>query len=202
MKTLHYALAAIALFVVLLAAACSAPAPTQQANNPPPAPTLAPPPTAIQPAATAVPPVQPSGGGAVVQAPICQASGSCSAVTAEQINLDCVKKVPYVNVLVPPGTKFEVLDKSGEFVCNDSGMVVNGKEVLSCRGKVLYSFQLKLTNAACDSSALQTGTGQCQEGYGFDAAQNCCAPVSAGSGGSTTVTVNLPACPTPMPSNP
>jgi len=113
-----------------------------------------------------------------------------------------VKKVPYVNVLVPPGTKYEVLDKSGAFVCDDTGMVVNDKEVLTCRGKVLYSFQLKLTNASCDSGALQTGTGQCQEGYGFDAAQNCCAPVSAGSGGSTTVTINLPGCPTPMPSNP
>ena len=199
MKPKHYSLAAVALLVAALAAACSAPAPVAP-TSPPSAPTFSPPPTA-QALATAAPAIQPTTANPVL-APICQASTSCEALNAEQIPLDCVKKVPYVNVLVPPGTNYEVLDKSGDFVCDDTGMVVNGKQVLTCRGKVLFSFQLKLTNAACDSGALQTGTGQCQEGYGYDAAQNCCAPVSAGSGGSTTVTVNLPGCPTPVPNTP
>ncbi len=195
MKQTLYSLAAVGFLVALLAAACTAPAPTQQ--PPAPAPTLAAPAPTV-----AAPAVQPATASGAVQAPICQASATCEALNAEQIQLECVKKVPYTNVLVPPGTKFEVLDKTGAFTCDDTGVVVNGKEVLTCRGKVLFSFQLKLTNAACDGAALTTGTGQCQEGYGFDSAQNCCAPVSAGSGGSTTVTVNLSACPTPMPGNP
>ena len=150
MKPKHYSLAAVALLVAALAAACSAPAPVAP-TSPPSAPTFSPPPTA-QALATAAPAIQPTTANPVL-APICQASTSCEALNAEQIPLDCVKKVPYVNVLVPPGTNYEVLDKSGDFVCDDTGMVVNGKQVLTCRGKVLFSFQLKLTNAACDSGA-------------------------------------------------
>src|SRR5512143_825295 len=83
------------------------------------------------------------------QAPICQATSSCAALNAEQIPLDCVKKIPYTNVLVPKGTIFQVLDDSGEFTCIDSGVVFNEKQVLTCHGKELYAFQLKLTNASC-----------------------------------------------------
>ncbi len=133
---------------------------------------------------------------AAQQAPICEATTSCAALDAEQILLDCVKKVPYTNVLVPQGTTFQVVDDSGNFSCIDSGVVVNGKEVLTCHGKELYSFQLKLSNPSC-SSSLEVGTGQCQDGYGYDGANKCCAPV--GSDGGTTVTVNLGACPLPGP---
>ncbi len=133
---------------------------------------------------------------AVQQAPICQATSSCAALNAEQIPLDCVKKVPYTNVLVPKGTTFQVVDNSGAFACIDSGVVVNDKQVLTCHGKELYSFQLKLSNASCGSS-LEAGTGQCVDGYGYDAANKCCALL--GTNGSTTVTVNLGACPLPSP---
>ncbi len=133
------------------------------------------------------------------QAPICQASETCAALDAVQIPLSCVKKVPYTNVLVPVGTSFEVLDQSGDFMCLDTGVVVNDKEVLTCHGKELYSFQLRLTNASCTDASLATGTGQCDDGYGYDAGQKCCAPVTSTSAGSTTVTVNLGACPLPNP---
>jgi hypothetical protein len=133
---------------------------------------------------------------AVQQPPICQATASCAALDAEQIPLDCVKKVPYTNVLVPTGTTFRVLDTSGDFSCINSGVVVNGKQVLTCHGKQLYSFQIQLSNAAC-GGAPQGGTGQCQDGYGYDAANQCCAPL--GANGSTTVSVNLGACPLPSP---
>jgi hypothetical protein len=162
---------------LLLAAAC-APVATPQAQ-----PASAP---AAQPVA------------AVAVAPICQTGGSCTAPTAEQHEIDCVNKMPYTNVLVEAGTAFEVLDKSGDFTCNDSGMVVDGKRVISCFGKELYRFDLKLTNTTCSGAGLQTGTGQCQEGYGFDAAQNCCAPVGGDTPGSTVVSVELGACPLPQ----
>jgi len=40
-----------------------------------------------------------------------------------------------------------------------------------------------------------TGTGQCPDGYGYDATQVCCAPVNASVGGSTTIKVNMGGCP-------
>ncbi len=195
MQTRSYLAEALLLSLILLTTACSAPkAPPTITSS---IPTLASGP-AVQPSPTAESVVQPTTPGGVTQAPICQAAATCEALNAEQIPLDCVKKVPYTNVLVPTGTTFEVVDKSGSFACIDSGMVVNGKEVLTCHGRELYAFQLKLTNSACSTASLVTGTGQCQEGYGFDAAQKCCAPVSStGGAGFTTVTINLGACPAP-----
>ncbi len=134
------------------------------------------------------------------QAPLCAATASCAALGAEQIPVGCVKKVPYTNVLVPTGTTFEVLDQSGNFSCVDSGVQVNGQEVLTCHGTPLFAFQLKLTNAACAGTLLDTSTGQCQDGYGYDATAKCCAPVSDSSAGTATVTINLGGC--PLPSNP
>lgn len=135
---------------------------------------------------------------AMQPAPICAATASCAALNAEQIPLDCVKKVPYTNVLVPKGTTFQVVDDSGDFSCIDSGVVVNDKQVLTCHGKELYSFQLKLSNASCGGS-LQAGTGQCPDGYGYDASNQCCGPLGTNGDGSITVTVNLGACPLPNP---
>ncbi len=135
----------------------------------------------------------------MVQAPICQASQTCAGLDAEQIPLSCVKKVPYTNVLIPQGTTFQVQDPSGDFLCLDTGVVVNGKEVITCHGKELYSFQLQLTNPGCTGATLATGTGQCDDGFGYDASQKCCTPINAASAGSTIVTVNLGACPLPNP---
>jgi hypothetical protein len=146
----------------------------------------------LQPTAVIVPAVDTSSA-----PPLCAAAASCAALNAEQIPLQCVKKVPYTNVLVPRGTTFEVVDASGDFTCTDSGVVVNGKEVLTCHGKELYAFQLKLSNPACSASTLPTDRGQCQPGYGYDASQKCCTPVGGDADGSTVVSVNLGACPVP-----
>ena len=196
MNKTYYPIAAMAVLILLFAAACSAPAPTAAPQQQASAPTLdvqapteppMPAPTTIQPAPQA------NNGGA--QAPICQAASSCQALNAQQVQLECIKKVPYTNVLVPQGTKFETVDNTGLFVCNDTGQVVNGQDVITCRGKPLWSYNLKLTNAACGAGNLQTGTGQCQQGYGYDAAQQCCSPVTSGSAGFAMVTVNMAGCP-------
>jgi hypothetical protein len=139
---------------------------------------------------------------AVQYAPICQTGTACQVVSAEQHQIDCVNKMPYTNVLVQPGTSYEVLDKSGDFTCNDSGRIVDGKQVITCFGKELYRFDLKLANSACGGAKLQPGTGQCQDGYGFDAAQQCCAPVDGDSAGSIVVSVDLGGCPLPQTSRP
>jgi hypothetical protein len=198
MNTTVRILAAGALTLLLLASACSMYAPVLDTLST--IPTRAAGPTlerisalgsALQPSAT--------GSSSPQAVPFCDVSSSCQAFDAEQIPLDCVKKVPYTNVLVPIGTRFEVVDKSGNFTCVDTGMVVNGKEVVSCHGRQLYSFELELTNAACTDANISVGSGQCQDGYGYDAAQQCCAAIPAGADGSITVRVNLGACPVPNP---
>jgi hypothetical protein len=198
---------ATVVLVVLTAAACSPAATTTQApalqSLPTQAPTMAPatsepanqapPPTPASPSAAS----QPSPAGQL--APVCETANACAAVSPEQHEIGCVQKIPYTNVLVPPNTQFEVMDKSGDFDCRDSGTTVDGKMVLTCYGKQLYSFDLKLTGAACGAS-LSANSDQCQQGYGYDSAQQCCAPLQAGETGSSTVQVNLGACPLPRPS--
>lgn len=195
-KALVY-LAAIALLVSLSMSACSVLTPGKSTA----APSISGGGLATELFRNSAPSLQPTslGSGASQDVPICQASETCQAFDAEQIPLDCVKKIPYTNVLVPPGTKFEVVDKSGDFTCIDTGLVVNGKEVLTCHGKQLYSFELSLTNASCGASPLATGTGKCQDGYGYDVAQKCCTAIPSGTDGSITVRVNLGACPVPNP---
>ena len=194
MRKSPYLLLAMTVFVVLIISACSPAAPATQAA-PPPAEVV---PT--QPPAEVVVPTQPAPT-AQTFAPACQAIISCAAPNVkdtEAATTYCVEKVPYQNISVPPGTTFESLDPTGEFKCQDSGTVVDGKNILTCSGKELTAYDLKLTNSACGASALATGTGQCQDGQGYDAAQNCCAPLTDASAGSVTIKVNMGACPGPQ----
>lgn len=203
----HILLVAVTLLVIMTGAACSAAGagPAQPAsesvNQPavqqqPSAAPANPPAVAEQPSAAPAPTEQPA---SPKLAPICQGTvaGACQAAVAEEQDIGCVDKVPYTNVLLAANTQYEVLDKTGTFKCSDSGIVVDGKTVLTCYGKPLYTFDLKLTGADCGSTSLSTGTGQCQDGYGYDAARQCCAPLSGNASGSSTVQVSLGACPLP-----
>ncbi len=195
MRKSIYLLLAMTVLMVLFVSACGSPAPATQAA-PPPAevvPTQAP----VEAAA----PTQQPAPTAQTFAPACQAVTSCAAPDVKEIAGDqnyCVEKIPYQNISVAPGTTFESLDPTGEFKCQDSGTVVDGKNVLTCTGKELTAYDLKFTNSACAANALATGTGQCQEGQGYDAAQNCCAPLTDASAGSVTIKVNMGACPGPQ----
>jgi hypothetical protein len=194
MKKPTYLLLSMTVFVVLFASACSGAAPATQAAPPPVevVPTQAP----VEVAPTAAP-EQPV---ATLQtfAPACQAPTSCATPEVkdtEAASTFCVDKIPYQNINVAPGTLFESLDPSGELKCQDSGTVVDGKSVITCSGKQLWTYELKFTNSACAANTLTTGTGQCQDGLGYDAAQNCCAPLTAADSGSVTIKVNMGACP-------
>lgn len=183
MKKSTLILAVMTLFVFVFATACGGASAAPAAA----------PVQAAQPAQPAQP-VQ----NAPASAPVCQSGNSCAApavTDTEPINTFCVNKIPYQNLSLDPGTTFESLDPSGELKCQDSGTVVDGKNIVTCTSKQLWKYQLKLTNAACGGGSLATGTGQCQEGYGYDAAQNCCAPLGGGSGGVTVITINMGACP-------
>ena len=199
MKKSMYIFMAIGLLVAVFASACGTPATTQQAP-PPPAQsvdTAVPPPAAEAPTATTA--------AQQAFAPACQGSSSCSApdVTDTAANTTyCVKKVPWQNILAPAGTTFEPVPKDTDpkffpLICQDAGTVVDGKEVFSCRGQELWTYDLKVTSPSCGGAAnLQTGTTNCAEGQGYDAANNCCSAVDASGGGSVMIKVNLGACPT------
>jgi hypothetical protein len=198
MRKTTYFLLVITVFVTVFASACGgSPAPATQAAPPPV--NVAP----TQPPVQAVAPTQQQAAAAPAQnfAPACQAAVSCSAPEVKDIeaaNTFCVEKIPYTNISLAPGTTFEALDPKGELKCKDSGTVVNGKNIITCTGKQLWTYDLKVTNTSCASNSLATGTGQCPDGSGYDTAQNCCAPLTNDGGGSVTIKVNMGACPLPQ----
>jgi hypothetical protein len=193
MKKTTYLTIVMTVIVVLFASACGGT--TVPAAQPPveSAPTQAP----VQAAPQAQAPAEQAAPAATTFAPACQAAASCAApdvkdtVAAERY---CVQKIPYQNILIDDGVVFEVLDPS-KLTCADNGTKVDGKRVIECHGTEAWSSQVKFTNTACNGASLQTGTGQCQEGLGYDAAQNCCAPLTSGDAGSITITVNMGECP-------
>jgi hypothetical protein len=189
MKKTLCLLAMIAL-VVLFASACApAAAPATQA---------APPPVEVVP--TQVPPVDvaPTTAPAQTFAPACQAVATCAAPDVKDTvasDRACVKKIPYEYIFIDDGVTFEVLEPD-KLTCVDNGTrSSDGKRAIECHGTPAWASQVKFTNTACGGTSLTTGTGQCQEGLGYDAAQNCCAPLSTGDTGSVIITVNMGACP-------
>jgi hypothetical protein len=186
MKRTNYFLLAMTVFVVLFASACSGSAAPATQAAPPPAEVVT-----TQAAAEVVATAQ-------TFAPACPSAASCAAPGVKDTSPNetyCVQKAPYQNISVMPGTTFESLDPTGDLRCQDSGTVVDGKNVITCTSKQLWTYELKFTNSACATNALATGTGQCQDGLGYDAAQNCCAPLAAADAGSVTIKINMGACP-------
>jgi len=193
MKKKTYLLLAMTILVVLFVSACGgSTAPATQAAPPPVevVPTQAP--------AEVAPTTAPEQPAATVQtfAPACQAAAPCAApAVTDTVAADryCVEKIPYQNILVDQGVTFEALDPAN-LTCVDNGTMVDGKHVVECHGTPAWKTQVKFTNTACSSASLATGTGQCQDGLGYDAAQNCCAPLAASDAGSVTITVNMGTC--------
>jgi hypothetical protein len=193
MKKTTFILSAMAVMMAVFASACGGaqPAPTA-APAPTQAPAVAPP--VEQPTEQVVQPTT-----APAFAPTCaNTTASCAApqvVDTVANETYCVEKVPYINILIDEGVTWEELAPD-KLTCSDSGTVVDGKRVLTCHGTELWTSGLKLTNSACGASTtLVTGTGQCPDGFGYDATQVCCAPVTGGTEASTTINVNIGGCP-------
>ena len=198
MKTTHI-LFVFVFTAIFLLTACggAAPAEPAPAAEQPPVeepPTAEPPsPEPVEP--TEAPPPEPT---EPQYAPLCQAApATCEAPTVEMLdNKYCIEKVPYAIMSVPAGTTYEPLDP--DMACVDQ-LHSDGSLRITCHSvssKQLISYDLRLCNGSCSAPDLQMGTGQCQEGYGYDAANQCCAaPSPSSSDGCTTYTVDLGACP-------
>jgi PBP1b-binding outer membrane lipoprotein LpoB len=197
MKNVRFLFVFVAVIAVLLTA-CGGPAPASEpapvVEQPPAAePTTAPPTAApVEPAA----PAQPQ------YAPFCEAAAAtgCQAPAVQMLdNKYCIEKVPYAIMSVPAGTTYQSLDPDME--CVDQ-LNADGSLRVTCHSvtsKSLISYDLKVCNGACSAPALDMSSGQCPEGYGYDAASMCCsAPAPSSSDGCTTYTVDLGACPNPQ----
>jgi hypothetical protein len=180
-----------------LLAACAGPAVTPEPTGIVEQPTVVKPtslpsPTAAPAEPTGAQPTQPQ------YAPFCQsAPAGCEAPTVTMLdNKYCIEKVPYAIMSIPAGTTYKSQDL--DMQCVDQ-MHSDGTMRVTCHsltGKQLWSYQLQLCNSACSVPTLQTGAGQCPEGYGYDSANTCCAaPVPDNSDGCTMYQVDLGACP-------
>jgi hypothetical protein len=133
-------------------------------------------------------------------APQCPAAASgCEAPTVEMLDTKyCVKKIPYAIMSVPAGTTYEPLDE--DLKCVDQSHS-DGSLRISCHSGIeLWSYNLKLCNGACAAPQLDMNSSQCQEGFGYDAANGCCAqPSAGGEAGCTVYQVDIGACPLPQP---
>jgi hypothetical protein len=130
-------------------------------------------------------------------APLCQAAATgCEAPAVTLLdNQYCIDKVPYAIMSVSAGTTYESQDPDMECVDqlhNDGDLRITCH---SLSGKDLWSYDLKLCDGACSAPVLEMATGQCQEGYGYDAANQCCvAPAPSSGDGCTIYKVDLGVC--------
>jgi hypothetical protein len=190
MKNIRFLFVFVAVIAVLLTA-CGGPAPAAE-----PAPVVEQPaaaePTTALPTAMPAEPAQPQ------YAPFCEVSAATGCETPTITMLDnqyCVERVPYAIMAAPAGTTYESQDPDME--CVDQ-MHNDGTLRITCHsisGKDLWSYDLKVCNSACSATSLEMGTGQCPEGYGYDAANQCCsAPAPSNSDGCTIYRVDLGVC--------
>ena len=205
MKTTYVLFVLMVASLVLLTAcgggaAPPEPAPAEQQPVVEPAEPAAP--TAQPPTAAAVEPPPQTEAPQPQYAPFCEATTttSCEAPTVKMLdNKYCIEKVPYAIMDVPAGTTYESQDPDMACVDETVGDEMRGT-CHSVTSKQLWSYDLKVCNGACSATpSLQMGTDQCPEGYGFDAASQCCAaPEPASEAGCVIYQVDIGACPDPQ----
>ena len=147
-------------------------------------PTLPPSPTAtIVPSPTAIQP-----------APVCSVdpfAGACTDPSLSGLSKSCIAKVPYTLVGISPGSTFEILDAG--MTCRDE-KVRGGVQQYSCTGEQLFSYEVKVCNAACGAQPLEMDSARCDAGYGYSAAAGCCWPTSALEAGCVIFKVDIGGC--------
>lgn len=113
---------------------------------------------------------------AVPFAPMCQPPDEPLLPPEEVVaetNRFCVNGIPYTTYLVAKGTTYE--PSSTEFECTPAGEK-DGKDLVTCSGKPLFAFDLKVCMPPPVLPALNTDSGQCpSDAAGFDETNQCCA---------------------------
>ncbi len=153
-----------------------------------PTPTFVP--TSI-PTLTSVPTEQPAESVAspLPFAPACAAGVTIPVPVIQDIDKVCVRKVPYTSISIPQGATFESLDPG--FSCLVE-VTRSGRTVLSCTGKQLLSFGLKVCQPAVISSE---DAGKCSTDATFDSANQCCMTPPREGAGCSISRVDIRGCP-------
>lgn len=115
----------------------------------------------------------------------------CALPEAEVRDKFCNRKVPYILMVFPKGTSFEVLDEG--FTCTDEG-IRGGEQMVSCYGPQLYSFDLRVCNTGCVPSGPVLEQGACEDGFGYDETNNCCMRLPTTETNCKTIQIDLGAC--------
>jgi hypothetical protein len=109
-------------------------------------------------------------------------------------NSYCNEKQVYAIMSAPGNTSYESTDPAMK--CVDQ-VHADGSLRITCwvPGEQLMAYDMKVCNTECAAPTLDMNSDQCQEGYGYDAANQCCAQAtSGGEAGCTLYTVNIGTC--------
>lgn len=159
-------------------AAASPAAPLATATQSPPTETSTPTramPTPQETAAIAAPLTAATSSPTAALAPTCAAPPVLATPIIKDIDKFCVERNPYTTLSIPAGATFESLDP--DFFCKVE-YTRDGRSALSCTGKAAYAFQLKV----CQPQPISLSETQCQSGFQFDPANQCCAAPAADAG--------------------
>ncbi len=174
--------AAVPIMAALLLSACSA------VLVPVPTPTVLPdtPTSALLPTQTPVPTLAVT---SLPALPICESGTACAVPVVEVRDQFCVEKIPYTLLAAPGNSTYEWV--SSDLKCV-SQLHSSGELLITCTGTELTSYELQVCNGAC-APPTAVNDGQCPEGYGFDAAAQCCAAPQLPA--CVIVRVDIGACP-------
>lgn len=126
---------------------------------------------------------------AISFAPACAANAVIPTPTVRETNKICIQKAPYTTLEIPDGATFESQD--ADFACNKQ-LSENGTTLISCTGKPLFSFDLKI----CQSPVLSSEElGKCSVDSTFNSANNCCVAIAPEEAGCRIVKVDIRGCP-------
>jgi hypothetical protein len=125
-------------------------------------------------------------------APMCKPPERPDLISVvKETNRVCTNGLPYTTYSIPKGTTFEPVSK--DFNCKIVGEK-NGNDLIACTGTPLYNFDLKLC-APVDQPVLDTTSGKCSsDAAGYDAANQCCAPLPASDAGCVIFKATIGGC--------
>jgi hypothetical protein len=139
------------------------------------------------PTFTAIPPTEVLAS-VIPFAAACTANQSIPVPSVEETNKVCVTKIPYTALRIPEGSTYTPVNP--DLKCIEE-TTRDGFTVISCTGKQLFSYDLKVCNTPVLSAA---DLAQCSPDSTFNATDQCCAAIAPEEAGCTTFKVDIRAC--------